>query len=170
MKKTVFIVVLVLLVLTIPALAQESEVKSLSNEQLKALYEIVKAEMSLRGLDKIELTLAAGKYIIGKDIPAGNYTITCTSTEGESLGSAYGSLGSAYDSLTGSENNAWSSLFGALGGLMEEVSELNVEILGDYGDVLKKVTLKKNSSTDITLQEGTALQISDGNAVIMSKP
>ena len=170
MKKTLLIAFIFLFLLSLPVFAQEAEVRNLSDSQLRDLYEIVKAEMSRRGLDKVELTLGDGKYIIGRDIPAGNYTITCISTEGESLSGMYNSLGSAVDSMSGSESNAWGSLFGALGGLMEEVSELRVEILGNYGDVLKATTLKKNASADLTLQEGTALQISDGSAIIVSKP
>ena len=48
-------------------------------------------------------------------------------------------------------------------------SELEIEILGDYGDVLKRVTLKKDASADIVLSEGTALQISEGTAKLTSK-
>ncbi len=168
MKKIIFVVTIALLLFVIPAFAQESEVRNLSDAQLKDLYEIVKAEIARRGLDAVEMTLAEGRYIIGKDIPAGNYTITCLSTDGEDVGGVYNSLGSAYDSLTGS-GDAWSNLFGALGGLIEEVSEVRVEILGDYGDVLKSVTLKKDASADITLQEGTALKISEGSAKIVSR-
>ncbi len=168
MKKTIFVVIIALLLFVIPAFAQENEVRNLSDTQLKDLYEIVKAEISRRGLDAVEMTLAEGRYIIGKDIPAGSYTITCLSTDGEDVGGVYNSLGSAYDSLTGS-GDAWSNLFGALGGLIEEVSEVRVEILGDYGDVLKSVTLKKDASADITLQEGTALKISEGSAKIVSR-
>lgn len=168
MKKTLITLIIALLVFVTPAFAQKSEVRNLSDAQLKELYETVKSEMERRGLDKVELTLAEGRYIIGKDIPAGNYIITCISTEGESLSGVYDSLGSAYDSLTGS-GNAWSNLFGALGGLMEDVSELQAEILGDYGDVLQKITLKKDASADITLKEGTALKISEGSARIISK-
>ena len=94
--------------------------------------------------------------------------MTCLSTDGESLSSVYGSLGSAYDSMSGG-GNSWSSLFGALGNMMEQVSELEIEILGDYGDVLKKVTLKKDASTELTLSEGTALQISEGSARLTGK-
>ena len=86
------------------------------------------------------------------------------------MNSVYSSLGSAYDSLdTSSSENTWSNLFGALGGMMEQLSELEVEILGDYGDVLKKVTLKKDASADLTLSEGTALQISEGSAKLVSR-
>ena len=168
MKKFVFVLLAVLIV-ALPVLGQTDEIRSLSDAQLQSLYESVKAEMSRRGLDAVEMTLQAGKYIIGKDIPAGTYQITCLSTEGEALNNMYNSLGSAYDSLDSSSGTNWGNLFGALGGMMESISEMEIEILGDYGDVLKKVTLKKDASTDITLSEGTALQISEGSAKLISK-
>lgn len=168
MKKILF-VLLVLLMVWIPVIGQSDEVRSLTDAQLRSLYDAVKAEISRRGLDAVDLTLQAGKYVIGKDIPAGSYTITCVSTEGESLSSMYSSLGSAYDSMDSSSGTNWGNLFGALGGMMEEISELEIEILGDYGDVLKRVTLKKDVSADITLSEGTALQISEGTAKLSSK-
>ena len=168
MKKFVFVLLVVLMV-SLPVLGQSDEIRTLSDAQLQSLYESVKAEISRRGLDSVEMTLQEGKYIIGKDIPAGSYRITCLSTEGESLNSMYNSLGSAYDSLDSSGDTNWGSLFGALGGMMEEFSELEIEILGDYGDVLKKVTLKKNTSADITLSEGTALKISEGTAKLISR-
>ena len=167
MKKFLF-VILALLAVVLPVFGQADEVRNLTDEQLRSLYDAVTAEMSRRGMDTVELTLGEGKYIIGKDIPAGRYTVTCLSTDGESLSSVYGSLGSAYDSMSGG-GDSWSSLFGALGNMMEQVSELEIEILGDYGDVLKKVTLKKDASTELTLSEGTALQISEGSARLTGK-
>ena len=168
MKKLVF-VLLAVLIIALPVLGQTDEIRGLSDAQLQSLYESVKAEMARRGLDAAEITLQKGKYIIGKDIPAGTYQIVCLSTEGEALNNIYSSLGSAYDSLDSSSETNWSSLFGALGGMMESISEMEVEILGDYGDVLKKVTLKKDAWTDITLSEGTALQISEGTAKLISR-
>lgn len=167
MKKILF-VLFVLFLVSLPAFGQAEELRNLSDAQLRTLYESVKAEISRRGLDAVEMTLQEGKYIIGRDIPAGNYTVTCLSTEGESMNSVYSSLGSAYDSLDSGGTN-WGSLFGALGSMMEEVSELEIEILGDYGDVLKRITLKKDASADIVLNEGTALQISDGSAKLVSR-
>ena len=166
MKKIVFILFLMLLAV-LPVQGQTDQVRNLSDAQLQSLYETVKAEMSRRGLDKVEMTLREGKYIIGKDIPAGSYTITCLSTDGEDINNVYGSLGSAYDSMLGGDS--WSNLFGALGSMMEEVSELEVEILGDYGDVLRRVTLKKDASADLTLNEGTALKISEGSAKLVTR-
>ena len=168
MKKFVFVLLAVLLV-SLPVLGQSDELRNLTDAQLRSLYESVKSEISRRGLDAVEMTLQEGKYIIGKDIPAGSYRITCISTEGESLNNMYNSLGSAYDNLDSSSGTNWGSLFGALGGMMQELSELEVEILGSYGDVLNRVTLKKDASADITLSEGTALQISEGTAKLISK-
>ena len=167
--KKYLILLFVMLFTVIPVIGQTDEVRNLSDAQLRSLYETVKAEITRRGLDSVEMTLQEGKYIIGKDIPAGSYTITCLSTEGESLNNMYSSLGSAYDSMDSSSGTSWSNLFGALGGMMEEISELEVEVLGDYGDVLKKVTLKKDASVDITLSEGTALNISEGTAKLITK-
>ncbi len=81
----------------------------------------------------------------------------------------YSSLGSAYSSLDSNSGTDWSSLFGALGGMMEDISELEIEILGDFGDVLKRINLKKDASVDLTLSEGTALQISEGTAKLISR-
>ncbi len=168
MKKFIF-ALLVLLMVSVPALGQTDEVRQLTDAQLQSLYEAVKAEISRRGLNAVEMTLQEGKYVIGRDIPAGYYQITCLSTEGETLNNVYSSLGSGLDSMDNSSASAWGNLFGALGGMMEEISELEIEILGDYGDVLKRVTLKKDASADITLNEGTALQISEGTARLISK-
>ena len=168
MKKILF-VLFVFLMVSIPALGQTDEVRNLSDAQQRSLYEAIKAEMSRRGLDKVEMTLREGKYIIGRDIPAGNYRITCLSTEGESLNNMYNSLGSGFNSLDSSSGTDWGSLFGALGGMMEEISELEIEILGDYGDVLNRVSLKKDASADLTLNEGTALKISEGTAKLTTR-
>ena len=43
-----------------------------------------------------------------------------------------------------------------------------IEILGNYGTVLKSFEMKAGDSVRITLEEGTALQISDGTCVLIS--
>ena len=109
-------------------------------------------------------TLREGKYIVGEDIEAGAYTLTCTATAGEQMKDAYGSLGSAFDALDG--DGGYSSLFGALGGMMEDVIDMTVEIVGDYGDVLNSYGMKSGDSLSIKLEEGTALKISDGSCTV----
>ena len=114
-----------------------------------------------------EVTLRAGKYIIGQEIEAGTYTLTCTGTDGEQMNDAYGALGSAFDKLDGSGGSEYSTLFGALGGLMENYVDLTREIIGNYGDVLKSYSLKTGETMNIVLEEGTALQISDGSCTLV---
>ena len=111
--------------------------------------------------------LREGKYIIGEDIEAGTYTLTCIATAGEQMNDAYGSLGSAFDALDG--GNEFSSLFGMLGGMAEEYVDMTVEIIGDYGDVLRTYSMKTGDSMSITLREETALQITDGSCTITAE-
>lgn len=108
--------------------------------------------------------LREGKYIIGEDIEAGVYTLTCTGTAGEQMNDAYDSLGSAFDALGGSKE--YSSLFGMLGGMAEDYVDMTVDIIGDYGDILKSYSMKTGDAVTITLKEETALKISDGSCRI----
>lgn len=114
-------------------------------------------------------TLREGKFIIGKDIAAGDYTITCTETSGESIGAAYGSLGGMLDALDDQSDNNWSNLYGSLGDMMGNYMDMTVEILGDYGDVLRSYNMKTGDSFVITLEEGTALKIADGSCTIQAQ-
>ena len=110
--------------------------------------------------------LREGKYIIGEDIAPGAYTLTCTATAGEQMNDAYGSLGGALDALDGGGSNEFGALFGMLGGMAKDVIDMTVEIVGDYGDVLKRYDMKAGDSLPITLKEGTALKITDGSCTI----
>ena len=109
--------------------------------------------------------LREGKYIIGEDIEAGTYTLICIATAGEQMNDTYGSLGSAFDAIEG--GNEFGSLFGMLGGMAEDYVDMTVEIIGDYGDVLKTYSMKTGDTMSITLKEETALQITDGSCTII---
>ena len=150
---------LVLCLFTVSASAANS-ISDYSDAQLKQLYEIVRDEMVKRGLPLAqEITLKEGKFIIGQDIQAGSYTIKCTETFGDTYGSAYSSLGGLFgDELGGMMNS--------LGGMMGDLINAQVEILGDYGTVLKSFELGVGDTARITLEKGTALQISDGTCVL----
>ena len=80
------------------------------------------------------------------------------------MNDTYGSLGSAFDAIEG--GNEFGSLFGMLGGMAENYVDMTVEIVGNYGDVLKSYTMKTGDSFLLKLQEKTALQISDGSCTI----
>ena len=163
MKRILTILLIAALFISgITAFADYFDLKSLSDNELLALYEDIRAEMSVRGLSSAR-SLRSGKYIIGKDILPGTYKITCTGTEGEDLGNAYSSLGNAYGSLLGDD---WGNLMGSLGNMMGSISETEVKIIGDYGTELKKVAMKTGDVCSITLSEGTALEISDGSILL----
>ena len=81
------------LMLGITAFASDIDISSLGDDQLKQLYENVKAEMVTRGLPvSKEITLREGKFIVGEDILPGTYTITCRETDGEKIGDPGASL------------------------------------------------------------------------------
>ena len=111
--------------------------------------------------------LREGKYIIGEDIEAGTYTLTCIATAGKQMNDTYGSLGDAFDAIEGS--NEFGSLSGMLGGMAEDYVDMTVEIIGDYGDVLKTYSMKTGDTMSITLKEETALQITDGSCTIVAE-
>lgn len=160
---SILLVISIISALSIWAFAGSSDWASFSDDQLVVLYSSLKQELFERGIEVSEKkTLREGKYIIGDDIAPGNYRITCIETSGEVYGGIYSSLGGLY-------NDSMSSLFDSLGGMMETIINVKVEIIGDYGTVLKSVELKKGDVIDITLSEGTALQISEGSCSIESR-
>lgn len=168
MKKFVSTILIVLLLVGC-AYAETLDVSSMTDDELLSAYESIKAEMESRDLQAVtERTLREGKYIIGKDIPAGSYAITCIGTAGEAVGDAYGSLGNMMDAFD-DEGDGFGDAFGSLGGLMGDYIDMSVEIIGDYGDVLRSYNMKNGDSFSITLEEGTALQISDGSCTIVSE-
>ena len=125
--------------------------------------EMIKKDLPLEE----QITLREGMYIVGEDIQPGKYKITCTETEGEKMADAYSSLGDAYSKLGG--DDSLGSLFGSLGGMMADLSPTTVEIVGDYGKILKSFVLKTGETANITLEEGTAIKVSDGSCVLESR-
>ena len=137
----------------------------MSDKEVQELYEAVRDEMINRGLPLAqEITLKAGKFIIGEDILPGTYTVKCLKSDGDTYGDLYSGLGEAYSSM----DSSLGGLMGALGGMMGEVLTTSVEILGDYGTVLKTYELKTGDSVTVKLEEGTALQISDGSVLLIA--
>ena len=168
MKKLLASLLLAALVLTLfstAACADSNPFHKYSDEELRQLYESLREEMLARGLPLAqEVTLREGKYIVGEDIQPGTYTLKCLSTSGDSYSDMYSALDDAYSAL----DDEWGGLFGSLGGMMSDLIDTQVEILGDYGTVLKSFELKSGDSVRITLKEHTALQISDGTCVLIT--
>ena len=166
--RTVVTLICVLMLSTV-TLAADIDLPSLGDEELKQLYEDIRTEMTARGIPISKtITLREGKFVIGQDILPGTYTITCMETDGEKLGDAYSSLGSALDSID-EENSGAGGLMDALGGMMEDVALTRVEVLGDYGSVLKSFEMKSGETASITLEENTALEVTGGTIALESE-
>lgn len=158
-----------ILAMSFTASAADLDLASLGDEELKQLYADVRQEMVSRILPlSSEVTLREGKFIVGEDILPGTYTVTCLETDGEKLGDAYESLGNAVEGLDEEASGA-GGLMSALGGMMGDVAPATVEILGDYGSVLKSFSLKSGESTSVTLEENTALSVTGGVITLESE-
>ena len=166
MKKllsTLLALSLALALLSSAAFADSGAFSTYSDAELRQIYDAVRQEMLNRGLKlSQELTLREGKYIVWQDIEPGPYTIKCTQTSGETYGGLYSSLGDLY----GGADSALGGLIGSLGGMMSDIINAEVKIIGDYGTVLKSFELKAGESARITLEKNTAVQISEGTCVL----
>ena len=165
MKKLVsLLLVLVLVLAALPAAAfADSDLSRYSNREIQQLYEAIRQEMISRGLPlQKDITLREGQYVVGEDIQPGTYTVTCTETFGDTYGGLYSSLGELY----GGSDSPLGGLMGSLGGMMGDIVNAEVEIIGDYGRILKSYELKAGESIRLTLSENTALQITDGSCTL----
>ena len=169
MKKlfsTLLVLTLALALLSVTAFAAGNpDFSKYSDKELQQLYESVREEMISRNLPLAqEMTLREGKFIVGADILPGTYTLKCIQTAGDTYGDMYSSLGDAYSAF----DDSLGGLMGSLGGMMSAISYAEVEILGDYGTVLKSFEMKAGETVRISLAENTALQISDGTCVLVA--
>ncbi len=71
----VLALVLVLVLFVVPSAFAAVDLSGMSYEELVALRDSINAELLSRGIEK-KVNVPAGEYIIGKDIPAGEYKIT----------------------------------------------------------------------------------------------
>ncbi|MBQ3703739.1 MAG: hypothetical protein II885_13445 [Oscillospiraceae bacterium] len=71
-----------------------------------------------------------------------------------------------YSSLGGLYGGSLGDLMGSLGGMMSDILNTEVKIIGDYGTVLKSFELKAGDSVRLTLEKNTALQISEGTCTL----
>ena len=93
--------------------------------------------------------------------------MTGVSSEDEAFGDIYSALGnmaSLDDEVAG-----LTGLFGAFGGIVDNLASMDVEIVGDFGAVLKSYEVKVGDTVTVSLTEGTALKTSNGTCEIVSE-
>ena len=159
------LVVMLCLFSTAAYAAGASDLSKTTDKELQELYDAVREEMIARGLPLAqEITLKAGKFIVGEDILPGTYTVKCLKSDGDTYGDLYSGLGDAYSGI----DSGLGGLMGALGDMMGDVITTGVDIIGNYGTVLKSYELKTGDTVTVKLEEGTALQISDGSVLLIA--
>ena len=71
-------VLLAIVMLTVPALAEELDLSSMSTDELISLSNRVSSELKSRFSSDAD-AIAEGVYVVGRDIKSGAYEFTCTS-------------------------------------------------------------------------------------------
>ena len=171
MRKALVFLLLVMILVSGTAAGADTDVSSLTDDQLLKIYRQIRAEAAVRGLTLTDsLTLGEGRYIVGQDIPPGVYLITCISTGAEDLSRSFGALGAALDGLDSQSGTSYTDIYSSLGSAFAALDEgVGVEIVGDYGTVLRSVHLKKGQSAALTLEGKVALSITDGSCLLEEK-
>lgn len=99
--------------------------------------------------------LEAGSYIVGSDLPAGEYEITCIK-----VSNAATDYMDSMSSLFGDDEDM-QLLFGVYGSLASSTAEATVKIKGAYGENKGSFTLKENEKKKLTLQKDWTITIED---------
>ncbi len=108
------------------------------------------------------ITLNAGIYNVGKDIPAGEYEILCTEAS-----DPYNDYLDLMKSLSKDDENL-QALWELYGGLTDEPT-VSVTIRGASGEKKKSFTLEKNAKRTITLEENYSIKIEEGTCTLEAK-
>ena len=107
------------------------------------------------------ITLSAGVYNVGKDIPAGEYEILCTEAS-----DPYNEYLDLMKSL--SDDESLQSLWNLYGSQADEPT-VTVTIRGTSGETKKKFQLEKNEKKTVTLQDNYSIKIEDGTCTLELK-
>ena len=171
MKKWMALLLMLIVLVGVTAYADSIDFSGWTDVQLRAAYQAIVAEAGRRGIALAEsTTLGAGRYIVGQDIDAGSYVITCVSTDAEEMSKGFGSLGAALDGLGSSDGTSYTDIYASLGSMFASLDEgVKIEVIGDYGTVIKSVQLKKGESASLILEGKVALKISDGTCRLERK-
>lgn len=109
-----------------------------------------------------DYTFGQGTFIVGQDLKAGTYDITCTSTSDEGLSNSMSEFGGIYSNY-GMDDYA--DMFGSLGDMYGSIGGMTVKTYkanASYSD--QYLTLKSGETARIILEDGGKIEISDGTA------
>lgn len=115
-----FLIISLLSISFLPALAETLSLSQYTDDEILDLLTQIQAEIASRGIEKTA-TLPAGRYVGGKDIPAGSYIMLCK-TDANHHGIVW--LSAAKDDL---ENEYPSKLYEHISFDREETFYIDVE-------------------------------------------
>lgn len=108
-----------------------------------------------------EYDFGQGTFVVGQDLVAGTYDISCTSTSDSSYSdsmNAFSDFASAYGM------DEYAGLFSSYSGLADALDYMTVTTYQANGVYDNYYTIKPGNSARIILTDGMKIEISDGNA------
>ena len=126
-----------------------------------AVEKILSSSTAAAAPTQTSYSFGQGTFIVGQDIKAGTYDITCKSASDEGLSSSISEFSDIYSSY-GMDDYA--NMFGSLGSMYDSMSGMSVTIYKNGGGYDKHLTLKVDETASIILEDGGRLELSDGTA------
>lgn len=146
-------------------LLSEELYKSLNDiKGLFLLSQILKTENTDEQLPN-EYSFGQGTFVVGMDLKAGTYDITCETSSGSDMDNSMAGLSDFYASQGMSEYadvfNSMSGMYDTIGGLTVMTYKPNTSYYDQY------LTLKVGETARIILEDGGKIEISDGTAKLV---
>lgn len=112
-----------------------------------------------------EYSFGQGTFIVGQDLKAGTYDVTCETSSGGDLDSSMAGLSDFYASQGMNDYadmiDSMSGMYGSIGGMTVKTYKAGVSYSDQY------LTLKSGETARIILEDGGKIEISDGTAKLV---
>lgn len=108
-----------------------------------------------------EYDFGQGTFVVGQDLAAGTYDVTCTSTNDSSYSDSMNAF-SDFASSYGMEEYA--NLFDSYGSLATSLDSMSIMVYKANGMYDNSYTIKPDSSARIIVTDGMKIEITGGNA------
>lgn len=123
-------------------------------------YKTILANKSDENLPE-EYSFGQGTFVVGADLKAGTYDITCKSTSDDDFDD---SMSGFSDFYAGQGMDDYADMFSSIGGMYDSIAGMTVETIDKDGLMDKYLTLKSGETARIILEDGMKLELSGGSA------
>ena len=108
-----------------------------------------------------EYSFGQGTFVVGTDLKAGTYDITCKSASDDGFND---SMSGFSDFYAGQGMDDYADMFNSISGMYGSIAGMTVETIGKDGLMDKYLTLKSGENARIILEDGMKLELSGGSA------